>query len=125
MDIINIYVPYFISLGLVSSLLGCFLAFSQTDLKKFIAYTSIAHMSLVAVALFSCSLFSFIGGNSLLYVHALTSSALFILVTFLYDSFHTRLIFYFRGISNSLPIFSILFFLFILSNIALPPTLNF
>jgi NADH:ubiquinone oxidoreductase subunit 4 (subunit M) len=97
----------------------------QLDLKKLIAYSSVAHMNLVLLGIFSLNLQGIQGSLFLMIAHGLVSSGLFFLVGFLYDRHHTRVITYYSGLSQTMPIFSTVLFLFFLANISFPLTANF
>ena len=93
----------------------------QTDFKALVAYSSISHVSIVVLGLFSNTIQGIEGGIILSIAHGLVSPALFILVGgVLYDRFHTRTIRYYRGVVAYIPIFSILFFIFSIFNAAVP-----
>lgn len=97
----------------------------QTDLKRIIAYSSISHMNLVILGVFS---FSFVGleGSILQSInHGFTSSALFFLVGVLYDRYHSRFLYYYGGLVQVMPLFSALFLIFTFANIAIPGTSSF
>jgi NADH-quinone oxidoreductase subunit M len=97
----------------------------QLDLKKLIAYSSIAHMNLVLLGIFSLNIQGIQGSLFLMIAHGLVSSGLFFLVGFLYDRHHTRVITFYSGLAQTMPIFSTLLFLFFLANISFPLTANF
>jgi len=100
-------------------------AFNQIDIKKLIAYSSIAHMNFALFGIF-CGVFIGLAGSFIMMLaHGLTSSALFLGVGVLYDRYKTRIIFYYSGLVNFMPIFSILYFLLLLSNFGFPGTFNF
>ena len=94
-------------------------------MKRIIAYSSIGHMTLIILGLFSLTLTGFIGSIFLMISHGLISSALFFLIGFLYHRFHQRIIIYFSGLATIMPIFTIFLFYFSLSNIAFPLTIGF
>jgi NADH:ubiquinone oxidoreductase subunit 4 (subunit M) len=100
-------------------------ALCQIDIKKIIAYSSVAHMNYSLIGLFSHNILGIAGSYIMIYSHAITSSALFLGIGVLYDRYKTRLIFYYGGLSLLMPIFSIFFFIFILSNFGFPGTFNF
>ena len=100
-------------------------ALCQIDIKKIIAYSSVAHMNYSLIGLFSKDIIGLAGSYIMIYSHAITSSALFLAIGVLYDRYKTRLIFYYGGLVTYMPIFSILFFIFILSNFGFPGTFNF
>ena len=97
----------------------------QTDLKRVIAYSSVAHMGVVMLAIFSLSVIGIEGSIFLQLAHGLVSSALFILVTMLYERHHSRVIKYYRGMTVTMPVFSILFLFFTFCNIGVPLSCNF
>jgi len=118
-----------IFLILMIAFLGFFysslVAFIQIDIKKIIAYSSIAHMNFSLLGLFSYSLIGTFGAFIMMFGHALTSAALFFGVGVLYDRYKTRLIFYYGALVSFMPIFSVLYFIFILANFGFPGTFNF
>jgi NADH-ubiquinone oxidoreductase chain 4 len=97
----------------------------QTDFKVLVAYSSIAHMSVVVIGLFSNTIQGIEGGILLSIAHGLVSPAMFFCVGgILYDKYHTRVIRYYRGLTLYMPVFSSLFFLIVLGNMGTPLTLN-
>jgi len=100
-------------------------ALCQIDIKKIIAYSSVAHMNYSLLGLFSQNLLGVAGCFVMIFSHAITSSALFLGVGVLYDRYKTRLIFYYGGLACLMPIFAIIYFIFILSNFGFPGTFNF
>ena len=100
-------------------------ALCQIDIKKIIAYSSIAHMNYSLIGLFSLNLLGLAGAYIMIFSHAVTSSALFLGIGVLYDRYKTRLIFYYGGLATFMPLFSIFYFILILSNFGFPGTFNF
>jgi NADH-ubiquinone oxidoreductase chain 4 len=97
----------------------------QTDFKVLVAYSSIAHMSVVVIGLFSNTIQGIEGGILLSIGHGIVSPAMFFCVGgILYDKYHTRVIRYYRGLTLYMPVFSAIFFLFILGNMSTPLTIN-
>ncbi len=97
----------------------------QTDFKCLVAYSSIAHMSVVVVGVFSNTIQGIEGGLMLSIAHGFVSPALFMLVGgVLYDRYHTRVIRYYRGMTSYMPIFAGLFFAFTVANMGTPTTAN-
>lgn len=89
----------------------------QTDFKCLVAYSSIAHMSVVVAGVFSNTVQGIEGGIMLSIAHGFVSPALFMLVGgVLYDRYHTRVIRYYRGMTTYMPIFAALFFAFTIAN---------
>ena len=101
------------------------IAIVQVDLKRMIAYSSIAHMGFVTAGLFSFNHLSLAGAIFVMVSHGLVSSALFFSVGVLYDRYKTRSIFYYRGLVTTMPLFSAFFFFFMMANSALPGTSAF
>jgi NADH-ubiquinone oxidoreductase chain 4 len=98
----------------------------QSDTKTLIAYSSIAHMSVVVLGLFSNNIQGIEGAILLAISHGFVSPALFICVGgIIYDRTDTRIISYIRGLVTYMPVFTILFFIFTLSNAGIPLSLNF
>jgi NADH:ubiquinone oxidoreductase subunit 4 (subunit M) len=97
----------------------------QNDLKRIIAYSSIAHMNLIVLGLFSFSHQGIDGAIYLMLGHGIVSSALFFCVGILYDRYHTRSLKHYSGLVQVMPIFCIFFFLFTLANMSFPGTSNF
>lgn len=97
----------------------------QSDFKQLIAYSSVSHMGIVTMGLFSNSVTGLEGGVLLSLAHGFVSPALFFLLGgVLYDRYHNRTIRYFRGLVLYIPLFSTLLFVFTLGNIATPMTAN-
>lgn len=125
-DIIYKYfIPIIFILSILSIFLGSFYALQTTDLKKVIAYSSIVHMNFSIFGFFSNDLLGLSGTSFLMFSHAFVSSALFLLIGILYKRYHTRSIYYYKGLVLTMPIFSFFFFLFSLANISLPLTSSF
>lgn len=97
-------------------------ALSQIDIKKIIAYSSVAHMNFSLLGMFSFNILGLAGMFFLMFGHAITSGALFLGVGVLYDRYKTRLIFYYGSLVIFMPLFSILYLIFILSNFGFPGT---
>lgn len=97
----------------------------QVDLKKIIAYSSVGHMGLVTIGIFSFTAQGFLGSMLLMISHGVTSSALFLAIGLLYERHHTRIVNYYSGLMSTMPIFSVCFIIFTLGNLGLPATSNF
>lgn len=96
------------------------------DIKELIAYSSVCHAAVYLLGVFSNTIQGIEGGIILGLAHGFVSSGLFICAGgVLYDRSHTRLITYYRGIAQMMPLFSILFFILSLGNCGVPLTLNF
>jgi NADH:ubiquinone oxidoreductase subunit 4 (subunit M) len=97
----------------------------QIDLKKIIAYSSVAHMAFVTLGVFTPNLQALEGSILLMLSHGLVSSALFMCVGILYDRHKTRIIKYYSGLLQVMPLFITIFFIFTLANLSFPTTSGF
>ena len=111
--------------ALLSILYASLSAIRQTDLKRIIAYSSIAHMNLAVLGIFSFSHQGIDGAMYLMISHGFVSSALFFCVGVLYDRHHTRLLRYYSGLVQVMPLFCTFFFIFTCANMSFPGTANF
>ena len=110
------------SLGIVYASLT---TIQQIDLKKIIAYSSVGHMGVVTIGIFSATAQNLLGSILLMISHGIVSGALFLCIGLLYERHHTRIIKYFAGLLTTMPIFSTFFALFTMANIGLPGTSSF
>lgn len=117
--------PFIITLALLGIIYSSFTILRQIDLKRIIAYSSIAHMGFVILGTFGGTIIALNGAILLMIAHGLVSGGLFLAVGFLYDRYKSRNLLYYRGLTNVMPLYSIIFFLFALANLGFPPTLNF
>jgi NADH-quinone oxidoreductase subunit M len=124
-DIYSYFLPLILIFSLLSIYYGSLIAIYSTDLKKIIAYSSIVHMNFSIFGFFSQDLLGLTGTTFLMFSHAFVSSSLFLLIGILYKRYHTRIIFYFKGLVLTMPLFSFFFFFFSLANISLPFTSSF
>jgi NADH-quinone oxidoreductase subunit M len=97
----------------------------QIDLKRIIAYSSVAHMNLVALGIFSFNRIGIDGAIYLMVAHGVVSAALFFCVGVVYDRTHTRLLRYYGGLTTVMPLLASSFFVFNLANMGFPGTPNF
>jgi len=119
------FAPFIITLSILSIIYASLTTIRQTDLKRIIAYSSVAHMGVATLAIFTFSTLGIQASIFLQIAHGVVSSALFILVTILYEHHHSRLVKYYKGITLSMPLFSTVFLIFTLSNIGVPLSANF
>lgn len=119
------YQPILATLALVGVVYAGLTALRQTDIKKIVAYSSVAHMNLAVLGIFSNHLLALEGAILMNIAHGLVSGALFFLIGALYDRHHTRLVRYYRGLAGTMPLFAIFFLFFSLANLAFPGTANF
>lgn len=117
--------PLVTCMCLVSFLFSSLSTIRQIDLKKIIAYSSIAHMAVVTLAIFSQSEFSAYTSTFMMVAHGLVSPGLFLLVGLLYERAHTKFLLYFTGLGTQMPLFSLFFFLLTLANLSFPLFPNF
>lgn len=115
----------FFFIAFISLYISSFSALAQIDIKKVIAYSSIAHMNFSLIGLFCNNLVAILGAFFMMFGHAIVSGALFFCIGMLYDRYKTRILFYYGGIVILMPIWVFLFFIFILGNFGLPGTVNF
>ena len=119
------FTPLIYTLSIVAIIYTSLTTLRQIDLKKIIAYSSVAHMNFVTIGLFSLNAQGIEGSILLMLSHGLVSPALFLCVGVLYDRHKTRLLRYYAGCGRTMPIFAILFMFFTLANISLPGTSSF
>ena len=100
-------------------------AIRQTDMKRIIAYASVAHMNVILIGMFAMNAQGLEGAMIQQLAHGFVSSALFLCVGVLYDRHHTRLVKYYSGMAHTMPIFVTIFLFFTLANIAMPGTAGF
>jgi len=112
-------------LGLIGIIHASFAAIRQTDLKRIIAYSSIAHMNLVALGIFAFNAISIEGAIIQSISHGFVSGGMFLLVGILYDRYHSRFLYYYGGLVHFMPIYATLLLIFTMANIALPGTSSF
>lgn len=113
-------------LSILGIVYGGLTTLRQSDMKRLIAYSSVAHMGFATFALFSVeSEIGIISSLLILIAHGFVSPALFIIVGLLYERFGTRVIKYYKGVGVSMPLLDSYVFLFTLSSIAFPGSLNF
>nr|YP_010248558.1 NADH dehydrogenase subunit 4 [Pneumocystis canis]QTK22337.1 NADH dehydrogenase subunit 4 [Pneumocystis canis]QTK22367.1 NADH dehydrogenase subunit 4 [Pneumocystis canis] len=120
------FTPFVYTICVLTIIYASLTTLRQVDLKVIIAYSSIGHMAMCIMGAFSNNLQGLVGSLFLSLAHGLVSPALFICVGgILYDRTHTRILNYYRGLGNYLPLFSLMFFIFSLCNIAVPFSANF
>ena len=117
--------PLIFSISTLGVIYTSFTAIRQTDLKRIIAYSSIAHMNLVMMGLFSYTLTGLEGAILQSLSHGFVSSALFLCIGILYDRYHTRMIKYYSGLVHIMPLTMIILLFFTMANIGLPGTSSF
>jgi len=125
-DATNYFSPLIQVIAIISLIYASFSTIIQQDTKRLIAYSSVCHMAVVVLGLFSNTIQGIEGAILLAIAHGFVSPALFICVGgIIYDRTGTRIINYIRGLVTYMPVFTILFFVFTLANAGIPLTLNF
>jgi len=119
------YSSFIYVIAIISVIYASCCALVQIDFKKLIAYSSIAHMNMAILGIFSNNFFGLWGGFVMMLGHGLSSVALFFLVGCLYDRYHERLIEYYGGLSQTSPILTFFMFYFVTSNFGFPYNVNF
>jgi len=119
------FVPLMFGLSAVAAIYTSLVALVQTDMKKLIAYSSVAHMAFVTFGLFAMNRQGIEGAMMVMLGHGLVSGALFLCVGVVYDRLHTRDIARYGGLSDNMPGYALLFMIFTMASIGLPGTSNF
>jgi len=114
------FTPWIMALALVGIIYGSLVAMVQSDIKKLVAYSSVAHLGFVMLGIFSLNVHGLNGGVLQMVNHGLSTGALFILVGMLYERRHTRQIADFGGIARPMPVFAAMFGIVTMSSIGLP-----
>ncbi len=112
-------------LSMVAIVYTSLVALVQQDMKKLIAYSSVAHMGFVTIGLFTFNRQGIEGGLIVMLAHGLVSAALFLCVGVIYDRLHTREIDRYGGLSNNMPYYALFFMFFTMASVGLPGTANF
>jgi NADH-quinone oxidoreductase subunit M len=122
----NLYfTPLVFTFSIVGIIYSSCTTIRQIDLKKIIAYSSVAHMNFVLIGLFSVNSLAVSGSIFLMLSHGLVSSGLFLCVGMLYDRYHTRLLKYYGGLITYMPLFGFFFMFLSFANIGFPGTSSF
>lgn len=115
----------FLLVGTIGIIYGAVIAMVQPDIKKLVAYSSVSHMGYVLIGLFAMNEAGLTGALYQMLNHGISTSALFFMVGMIYERTHSREIAKYGGLAEVLPLFSIAFFIFTLSSIAVPMTNGF
>jgi len=119
------FTPLVYSMSAAGIVYTSFTAIRQTDFKRIIAYTSVAHMNLVMIGLFSFNVIGLEGAVLQSLSHGFVASALFLIIGVVYDRHHTRMVQYYGGLVHTMPIYIFIFLFFTMANIGLPGTSSF
>jgi len=119
------YAPLIFALSVIAIIYTSLVALAQKDMKKLIAYSSIAHMGFVTIGIFTLTMQGLQGGIFLMLSHGIVSAGLFLCVGVVYDRMHTHEISVFNGLVNRMPLYAAVFMIFTLANVGLPGTTGF
>jgi NADH-quinone oxidoreductase subunit M len=119
------FTPLVFALSVIAVVYTSLVAFRQTDIKKLIAYSSVAHMGFVTMGIFSGNAQGEQGAIYQMLSHGVISGALFLCVGVIYDRMHTREIAFYGGLTNRMPWYAAVFLLFTMGNVGLPGTSGF
>ena len=119
------FAPLVFTLSVVAIIYTSLVALMQEDIKKLIAYSSIAHMGYVTMGIFTANIYGVQGGIYQMLSHGLVSGALFLCVGVIYDRMHTREIAAYGGLVNVMPKYAVAFLIFTMANVGLPGTSGF
>jgi NADH-quinone oxidoreductase subunit M len=119
------FAPFVFTLSVAAIILTSVIALVQTDMKKLIAYSSVAHMGFVTMGIFAGNIFGLQGAVFQMFSHGLVSGALFLCVGVVYDRLHTREIAAYGGLVHNMPLYAASFMVFTMANVGLPGTSGF
>ena len=117
--------PLMFALSVIAVIYTSLVALAQTDMKKLIAYSSVAHMGVVTIGIFTVNVQGISGALFQMLSHGIVSGALFLCVGVVYDRIHTREIARYGGLADRMPAYALLFMLFTMASIGLPGTSGF
>ena len=119
------FAPLIFTLSVIAIIYTSLVALMQEDMKKLIAYSSVAHMGFVTMGIFAGTLQGVAGGVFQMISHGIVSGALFLCVGIVYDRMHTREIAAYGGLVNRMPLYALTFMVFTMANVGLPGTSGF
>src|SRR5437762_8562028 len=119
------FAPLIFSLSVIAIVYTSLVALMQEDVKKLIAYSSVAHMGFVTMGIFAGTMQGVAGGLFQMVSHGIVSGALFLCVGIIYDRMHTREIAAYGGLVNRMPLYALVFMVFTMANVGLPGTSGF
>jgi NADH-quinone oxidoreductase subunit M len=119
------FAPLIFTLSVIAIIYTSLVALVQEDMKKLIAYSSVAHMGFVTMGIFAATSQGIAGGIFQMVSHGVVSAALFLCVGIIYDRMHSREIAVYGGLVNRMPVYAAVFMLFTLANVGLPGTSGF
>ncbi len=119
------FAPFVFALSVIAIIYTSLVALAQEDVKKLIAYSSVAHMGFVTMGAFTFTMQGIQGGIFQMLSHGIVSAALFLCVGVVYDRMHTREIAAYGGLVNRMPAYAFCFMVFTLANVGMPGTSGF
>ena len=119
------FAPLIFALSVIALIYTSLVALVQEDVKKLIAYSSVAHMGFVTIGVFTLTIQGLQGGIFQMLSHGIVSGALFLCVGVIYDRMHTREIAAYGGLADRMPLYAFCFMVFTLANVGLPGTSGF
>lgn len=119
------FAPFVFVLSVIAIIYTSLVAMMQEDMKKLIAYSSVAHMGFVTMGIFAVTTRGVAGGMFQMISHGIVSGALFLCVGVVYDRMHTREIAAYGGLVNRMPLYALTFMVFTMANVGLPGTSGF
>ncbi|WP_350334084.1 NADH-quinone oxidoreductase subunit M [Coralliovum pocilloporae] len=119
------FAPFVFTLSVIAIIYTSLVALMQEDIKKLIAYSSVAHMGYVTMGIFTMNVQGIQGGIFQMLSHGIVSGALFLCVGVIYDRMHTREITAYGGLVNRMPFYAVAFLVFTMANVGLPGTSGF
>jgi NADH-quinone oxidoreductase subunit M len=119
------FAPLMYALGVIAVIYTSYVALAQTDMKKLIAYSSVAHMGVVIIGIFTFNPQGIQGALFQMLSHGIVSAALFLCVGVVYDRIHTRDIDRYGGLAQRMPAYAVVFMVFTMASIGLPGTAGF
>ncbi len=119
------FTPLVFTLSVIAVIYTSFVALAQEDMKKLIAYSSVAHMGFVTLGIFALTEQGVMGGMFQMLSHGVVSAALFLCVGVVYDRLHTREIGRYGGLVKNMPVYAVFFMVFAMASVGLPGTSGF
>ncbi len=124
-DAAQTYAPFVYTLSVVAVIYTSLVALAQEDMKKLIAYSSVAHMGVVTIGIFTFNEQGIQGALFQMLAHGIVSGALFLIVGVVYDRIHSREIVRYGGLADRMPAYALVFMIFTMASVGLPGTAGF
>ena len=124
-DASQTFAPFVFTLSVIAVVYTSFVALAQEDMKKLIAYSSVAHMGVVTIGIFTFNEQGIQGALFQMLSHGIVSGALFLIVGVVYDRIHSREIVRYGGLADRMPAYALVFMLFTMASVGLPGTAGF